>query len=461
MVSDDGVLPNGTEGQNDSTGHVSLVWENVDCILSKEKLKTLSDAWNVDQQQKHQDMRSGSSDAGTNTSKHRSFIRRTSTPGADDFDWMRKPILRVDIPSIEEICDWSFDPLTFEGTVLVEVFVLMLEHYNLLEELKLDRDILVRYATAVKQMHHQDCYYQQIDIEDNENLNEMRQYDQQTVICEYHNWYHAVSCAHACFLFLFIGKTDHYLESKDIFCIIMGGLIHDLDHPGTNNDFEVKRGSELARRYDNDAVLERHSINQGLALCKENPALDWLNSFGTDEDRQYIEHFITESVLATDPARHGQVLKEALAFIEEGPKSYDGTNLTFFDNKNPEHRLFIGRLFLHSADISNPIHTSFEVARDWAIRVTAEFSRQASKERELKLPVTSFMDGLDNEYHIAKIQISFFGFMVQPLYHAIGKLFPSLNHLNSWGQRNCEKYKEIIRAFESKQRGEDIKQKSK
>jgi hypothetical protein len=37
------------------------------------------------------------------------------------------------------------------------------------------------------------------------------------------------------------------------------------------------------------------------------------------------------------------------------------------------------------------------------------------------------------------------------LYDAIGKLFPRLNHLNSWGERNCDEYREVIKAFESKQ----------
>ena len=122
-----------------------------------------------------------------------------------------------------------------------------------------------------------------------------------------------------------------------------------------------------------------------------------------------------------------------------------------FDRTNPKHRLFIGRLFLHSADISNPLHSSFEVARDWAVRVIIEFSRQATKEKELQLEVTSYMDGLDSKYNIAKVQISFFGFMVQPLFDAIGKLFPTLSHLNDWGEQNCDCYRKVIAACETDQ----------
>jgi hypothetical protein len=34
-----------------------------------------------------------------------------------------------------------------------------------------------------------------------------------------------------------------------------------------------------------------------------------------------------------------------------------------------------------------------------------EFTKQAEKEQQLKLPVTTYMDGLDSQYKIAKMQI--------------------------------------------------------
>lgn len=229
----------------------------------------------------------------------------------------------------------------------------------------------------------------------------------------------------------------------ELFAIIMGALIHDLDHPGTNNDFEIKRSTSLAKLYGNDSVLERHSINMGLNLCAENPELDWLKSFADEKDREYVKQFIAESVLTTDPARHGAVVKEALAFVEKGAP--------YFDQNDEQHRQFIGKLLLHSADIFNPLHSSFEVASDWAIRVTAEFSRQAEKEKELQLPVTTFMDGLDSQLHICKLQIGFFEWMVKPLYHTIGILFPNLEKLEEWGERNSAGYQAMIDEHEMKQ----------
>ena len=54
--------------------------------------------------------------------------------------------------------------------------------------------------------------------------------------------------------------STHYLLNKLIpiktllddqfkFCFILGALCHDLDHTGTNNNFEINSGSDLANRY--------------------------------------------------------------------------------------------------------------------------------------------------------------------------------------------------------------------
>ena len=362
--------------------------------------------------------------------KSSSSWRRMSS--GDDYGWLRQLDLRSDVPDMDEIRNWSFDVLVFEDTVLIEVFIKMLEYYNFLEKFQLDRKTLERYCGEVMARHHKDGYYQKYDIEKNSVTEECKP----EVLCEYHSWYHAVACAHVSFLFLSLGGADGHLDPIEQFCIIMGALIHDLDHPGTNNDFEVKRNTSLAKLYDNDAVLERHSINVGLNMCLENPDLDWWKSFQDEKDREYMKKYISESILATDPAKHASIVKEALSFVEKGPP--------YFNKNDPQHRIFIGRLILHSADITNPLHSSFEVASDWAIRVVTEFDKQAKREKELQLPVTSFMDGLDNQVSIAKTQIGFYQFMLKPLFNTVGIFFPALKMLEDWGEMNCVEYQKVI-----------------
>merc|ERR1719265_1774645 len=46
---------------------------------------------------------------------------------------------------------------------------------------------------------------------------------------------------------------------------------------------------------------------------------------------------------------------------------------------------------LHSADVSNPCRT-WEVSRDWAMKVVEEFFNQGDKERDLDIPVQFLND---------------------------------------------------------------------
>ena len=88
--------------------------------------------------------------------QHRHSLRRLSTRLREDYGWLRQIDLRSDMPTIDEVHDWSFDVLQFEDAVLVIVFVLMLEYYNLLDFFRVDRKTLERYCKEVMDMHNKD-----------------------------------------------------------------------------------------------------------------------------------------------------------------------------------------------------------------------------------------------------------------------------------------------------------------
>lgn len=48
------------------------------------------------------------------------------------------------------------------------------------------------------------------------------------------------------------------LSDIEIFTTIVSGAAHDIDHPGTNNVFEIKCRSKLALLYNDQSVLENH-----------------------------------------------------------------------------------------------------------------------------------------------------------------------------------------------------------
>ena len=55
----------------------------------------------------------------------------------------------------------------------------------------------------------------------------------------YHNWYHALSVAHFCYVLH--EHCDHlsFLTDLEVLALFFSCLCHDIDHRGTNNSFQI------------------------------------------------------------------------------------------------------------------------------------------------------------------------------------------------------------------------------
>lgn len=76
----------------------------------------------------------------------------------------------------------------------------------------------------------------------------------------YHNQVHGADVSQYLYFCIYeLGlKELAKLSDLDIFTTIMSGAAHDIDHPGTNNVFEIKTRSKLALLYNDQSVLENH-----------------------------------------------------------------------------------------------------------------------------------------------------------------------------------------------------------
>ena len=59
----------------------------------------------------------------------------------------------------------------------------------------------------------------------------------------------------------------------EVFVMLISGAAHDMDHPGTNNLFEIKNRSKLAILYNDTSILESHHVASFFFLI-ENYTLD-------------------------------------------------------------------------------------------------------------------------------------------------------------------------------------------
>ena len=80
-----------------------------------------------------------------------------------------------------------------------------------------------------------------------------------------------------------------------------------MDHPGTNNLFEIKTRSKLSTLYNDQSVLENHHCASFFFLI-ENQAMscDVMELLSKDE-RAMARKILVESILATDMSKHHQI----------------------------------------------------------------------------------------------------------------------------------------------------------
>jgi len=72
------------------------------------------------------------------------------------------------------------------------------------------------------------------------------------------------------------------LKDTELFAVILGAIIHDFQHPGRNNAFEVATQSPLAINYNDISVLENHHLASAFRLLKD-PETDILSGMTAQE----------------------------------------------------------------------------------------------------------------------------------------------------------------------------------
>ena len=148
----------------------------------------------------------------------------------------------------------------------------------------------------------------------------------------------------------------------------MASSMHDVDHPGTTNQYLVATSSELALMYNDESVLENHHLAVAFKLL-QLPECDILAGLSAKQ-RSSFRKMVIDMVLATDMSKHMSLLADLKTMVET--KKVAGSGVLLLDNysdriqvserkllilatKQPSHWLFqVLQNMVHCADLSNP-----------------------------------------------------------------------------------------------------------
>uniref|UniRef100_A0A8C7EW45 Phosphodiesterase n=1 Tax=Neovison vison TaxID=452646 RepID=A0A8C7EW45_NEOVI len=248
----------------------------------------------------------------------------------------------------------------------------------------------------------------------------------------YHNWMHAFSVSHFCYLLYKNLELSNYLEDIEIFALFISCMCHDLDHRGTNNSFQVASKSVLAALYSSEgSVMERHHFAQAIAILNTH-GCNIFDHFSR-KDYQRMLDLMRDIILATDLAHHLRIFKDLQKMAEVG-----------YDRNNKQHHSLLLCLLMTSCDLSDQTK-GWKTTRKIAELIYKEFFSQGDLEKAMGNRPMEMMDR--EKAYIPELQISFMEHIAMPIYKLLQDLFPKAAELYERVASNREHWTKVSHKF--------------
>lgn len=123
----------------------------------------------------------------------------------------------------------------------------------------------------------------------------------------------SVDALQAAFMITEQPSVKDHLPPHDRLAILLAAFVHDVDHPGFSNEYVVAVEHAIVDQHGADGALKKHQASVANKLL-ESPDTNVLTRLGL-EVANSIRARITELIVATDPAQHENVLKNARAAV--------------------------------------------------------------------------------------------------------------------------------------------------
>jgi cAMP-specific phosphodiesterase 4 len=264
----------------------------------------------------------------------------------------------------------------------------------------------------------------------------------------YHNFTHAVDVLHGVARMMRLMQSDSFLSELEQFSLLVAAVAHDLGHPGVNNGFLSEVGHDLALQYNDKSPLENMHCAK-LYTIVANKATNIFANMSKDQYKEVRKNCI-ETILHTDMMGHQEMVKHLQIMYQvnsevfaRGARKDDGVGLTVPEVEvfsQPDAKLTIMEMVLHSADVSNPCR-SWEVTHAWAMLTLEEFFAQGDQEKSKGIPMQFLNDR--EKLNRPMSQIGFIEFMLKDFYVAQIRLFPDLCEYGDNCATNIQKWQEM------------------
>ncbi|KAG2463399.1 PDE6C phosphodiesterase, partial [Polypterus senegalus] len=175
-------------------------------------------------------------------------------------------------PKDVELYEFHFSDFPVTEFDLIKCGIRCFYEINVVEKFKVPAEVLTRWMYTVRKGYR--------DI-------------------TYHNWRHGFNVGQTMFTLLMTGRLKKYYTDLEAFAMVAAAFCHDIDHRGTNNLYQMKSASPLAKLHGS-SILERHHLEYSKTLLEDES----LNIFQNLQKRQFetVIHLFEVAIIATDLA---------------------------------------------------------------------------------------------------------------------------------------------------------------
>eukprot|EP00546_Thalassionema_frauenfeldii_P000173 CAMPEP_0178937508 /NCGR_PEP_ID=MMETSP0786-20121207/25799_1 /TAXON_ID=186022 /ORGANISM="Thalassionema frauenfeldii, Strain CCMP 1798" /LENGTH=578 /DNA_ID=CAMNT_0020616093 /DNA_START=1919 /DNA_END=3655 /DNA_ORIENTATION=+ len=258
----------------------------------------------------------------------------------------------------------------------------------------------------------------------------------------FHNEIHGADVLQS--LHVLLQMTHGILQTtkEQLFSVLLAAVIHDVNHPGRNNAFQINARTRLALLYNDCSILEHrhlsHAFRRMLGMHTDgsdtrvrNDDLNFLRNLP-------LKRFLTirtrliDCVLKTDMSKHFETVKmvQGLLNARKGDEMF-----------SEEASWLILQYVLHVADISNAAKGE-PLFKLWTERCLNEFFDQGDVEADMGLPISPNCDRKTTD--ASDCQVGFIHFILLPSFKILGDIIPSVEkQINPVLRKNLEYWKRL------------------
>ncbi|KTG03849.1 hypothetical protein cypCar_00002478 [Cyprinus carpio] len=330
-------------------------------------------------------------------------------------------LLRANIPVAKDVdlLEFSFSDFPLSEVDLIKCGIRCFFELGVVEKFKVPAEVLTRWMYTVRKGYR--------DI-------------------TYHNWRHGFNVGQTMFCLLQTGKLRKYYSDLDAFAMVAAAFCHDIDHRGTNNLYQTKSASPLAKLHGS-SILERHHLDYSKTLMAEEN----VNIFQSLQKRQFetVQHLHDVCIIATDLALYFKKRTMFQKIVDATEPMTDEKEAIAYVANNPIRKEIIMAMMMTGCDLS-AITKPWEVQSKVALMVAAEFWEQGDLERTVLDQQPIPMMDRNKSDELPKMQCGFIDFVCSFVYKEFSRFHKEITPMFDGLNNNRVHWKELADIYQAK-----------